>query len=274
MTDSVKLSVALPPNPPIKMIEVKTLREGFGDVFRVCSPDAEPGSRLMEGRRLREKWLKDALTIHGPFTKVAYLDGDPVAQIMYYPEAALPYITGSRGGVIRIECVYSRVHGRGAGSALLRRLIDEAKDGVESLRGEPCRFLVTEPFSTGEGLDLKEFYMRYGFKEGEGEMYLEIHGDYQPRKRVEYTPLEEDAGRAVVFYNVNCEYSLGFAEGVKRLIHEVEPSYPVDIVDIWADPLESSRRGNELIIVNQRPVKSYWRTPEFKQEVEAAINNR
>jgi GNAT superfamily N-acetyltransferase len=256
------------------MIEVKTVKEGFEDVFSVCSPDAEPGSKLMEGRRLRDRWLRNSLNEYGPFTKVAYLDGKPVSQIMYYPEAALPYIADSRGGVIRIECVFSRVQGKGAGSALLGDLVREAGEGVESLRGEPCRFIVTEPFSTGEGLDLKEFYNRNGFREGEGEMYLEIHGDYETRKRTGYTPQEEDAGRAVVFYNVNCEYSYGFAEGVKKLIQEIEPGYPVEILNMWKEPQEASRRGNELVIVNQRPIKSYWRTPEFTQEVEAAIGNR
>jgi len=256
------------------MIEVKTMKDGFGDVFSVCSPDAEPGSKLMEGRRLRERWLRETLNDYGPFTKVAYLDGRPVSQIMYYPEAALPYISGSRGGVIRIECVYSRVHGKGAGSALLDELIGEAKEGVESLMGEPCRFLVTEPFSTGEGLDLKEFYERNGFREGDGEMYLEIHGDYEPRKRKEYKPFPEDEGKAVLFYNVNCEYSVSFACNVKKLIHKIKPGYPVNIFNMWTAPMESSRRGNELIIVNQRPIKSRWRAPEFRLEVQAAIENR
>jgi len=256
------------------MIEVKTVREGFDDVFRVCSPDAEPGSKLMEGRRLREIWLRDALSEHGPFTKVAYLDGKPVSQMMYYPEKALPYIAESRGGVVRIECVYSRVPGKGAGSSLLADLVREAVGGMESLRGEQCRFLVTEPFATGEGLDLKEFYTRNGFREGDGEMYLEIHGGYEPRERTEYKPLPEDAGRAVLFYNVNCEYSVGFADTVKKLIHEVKPGYPVDIINMWTEPVESSRRSNELIIVNQRPIKSHWRAPEFRREVQAAIENR
>ena len=259
-------------------MEVKTVKEDFGDVFTVCSPSAEPGSKLMEGRQLRERWLRETLRDYGDTLEVRggalYLNGEPVSQIMYYPEAAIPYIAGSRVGVIRIECVYSRVHGKGAGSALLGDLVREAGEGVESLRGEPCRFLVTEPFSTGEGLDLKAFYQRSGFREGDGEMYLEIHGVYEPRKRTEYTPLEEDEGRAVVFYNVNCEYSVGFADNVKKLIHEIEPGYPVDIVNMWTKPQESSRRGNELIIVNQRPIKSYWRTPGFRQEVEAAIGNR
>jgi GNAT superfamily N-acetyltransferase len=256
------------------MIEVKTMKEGFGDVFRICSPYAEQGSKLMEGRRLREKWLRETLGDFGPFTKVAYLGGEPVSQAMYYPETALPYIAGSREGVIRIECVYSRVHGKGAGSALIGDLVREAVDGVESLRGEPCRFLVTEPFSTGEGLDLKEFYERNGFREGDGEMYLEINGVYEPRKRTGYTPLKEDAGRAVVFYNVNCEYSVGLADSVMKLIHEIAPGYPVEIMNMWIRPLESSRRGNELVIVNQRPIKSCWRTSDFRQEVEAAIENR
>ena len=256
------------------MIEVKTVKEGFEDVFRVCSPDAKLGSKLMEGRRLRKRWLKETLIEHGPFTKVAYIDGEPVSQIMYYPEKALPYLAGARDGVLRIECVYSRVPGKGAGSSLLADLLKEAGEGIESLRGEPCRFIVTEPFATGEGLDLKEFYERNCFKEGDGEMYLEIHGVYEPRKRTGYTPLEEDAGRAVVFYNVNCEYSVGFADSVIKLIHEIAPGYPVDTINMWTRPLESSRRDNELVIVNQRPIKSYWRTPEFRQEVKAAIENR
>jgi GNAT superfamily N-acetyltransferase len=256
------------------MIEVKTVRDGFEDVFNVCSPNAGPGSKLMEGRRLRERWLRDTLNEHGPFTKVAYLDGKPVSQIMYYPEKALPYLVGARDGVVRIGCVYSRVPGKGAGSSLLADLVREAEDGIESLKGEQCRFLVTEPFATGEGLDLREFYTRNGFKEGDGELYLEIHGGYMPRERTEYTPLPEDEGRAVLFYNVNCEYSVSFADNVRNLIHEVKQGYPVDIVNMWTAPMESSRRGNELIIVNQRPIKSHWRAPEFRLEVQAAIENR
>ena len=250
------------------------MKEGFEDVFSVCSPNAEPGSKLMEGRRLREKWLRDTLNEHGPFTKVAYLDGEPVSQIMYYPEKALPYFAGAREGVVRIECVYSRMPGKGAGSSLLADLVKEAEDGIESLKGEPCCFLVTEPFATGEGLDLKEFYKRNGFKEGEGEMYFEIHGGYEPRKRTEYKPLPEDEGKAVLFYNVNCEYSVSFADSVKKLIHEVKPGYPVEIFNMWTAPMESSRRGNELVVVNQRPIKSHWRAPEFRLEVQAAIENR
>ena len=256
------------------MIEVKTVKDDFEDVFNVCSPDAEPGSKLMEGRQLRERWLRETLNEYGPFTKVAYIDGEPVSQIMYYPEKALPYLAGARDGVLRIECVYSRVPGKGAGSSLLADLLKEAGEGIESLRGEPCRFIVTEPFATGEGLELKKFYERNGFKEGDGEMYLEIHGGYTPRERTDYTPLSEDEGKAVLFYNVNCEHSVNFAYNVKKLIHEIKPGYPVAIINMWTAPMESSRRGNEFIIVNQRPIKSYWRTPEFRREARAAIENQ
>jgi hypothetical protein len=166
------------------------------------------------------------------------------------------------------------VRGKGAGSSLLADLVKEAGNGMESLRGEPCSFLVTEPFATGEGLDLKVFYERNGFKEGDGEMYLEIHGGYMPRQRTKYKPLSEDEGKAMLFYNVNCEYSVSFADNVKKLIHEIKPGYPVEIINMWTAPMESSRRGNELIIVNQRPIKSYWRTPEFRREVQAAMENR
>lgn len=256
------------------MIEVKTMKEGFGDVFEVCSPNAEPGSKLMEGRWLRERWLQETLMEYGPFTKVAYLDGTPVSQIMYYPEEALPYLPNPRKGVVRIECVYSRVQGKGAGSRLLTDLVSEAEEGLESLKGKPCLLLVTEPFATGDGLSLKEFYGMHGFKEGEDEMYLEVHGKYKPMRRPEYIPIPEDAGRAVVFYNVNCEHSYSFAGSVEKLIQEVSPGYPVETVNQWEHPAEAARRGNELIIVNQRPIKSFWRTPEFRSEVKAAIENR
>ncbi|MBN2336303.1 hypothetical protein JXL21_12150 [Candidatus Bathyarchaeota archaeon] len=256
------------------MIEIKTIRDGFGDVFKVCSPQAEPGSKLMDGRCLRERWLRETLIEYGPFIKVAYLDGLPISQIMYYPEEALPYLSNPRQGVIRIECVYSRVQGKGAGSRLLSDLVSEAKKGLESLKGEPCLLLVAEPFATGEGLSLKEFYGMHGFKEGEDEMYLEVHGEYKLRKRPMYTPLPEDAGKAIVFYNVNCEHSYSFAGSVEKLIQEVSPGYPVETLNQWERPAEAARRGNELVIVNQRPIKSFWRTPEFKSEVQAAIENR
>ena len=62
--------------------------------------------------------------------------------------------------------------------------------------------------------------------------------------------------------------------GRRRNNYYDNPPLTVDMVNMWTEPQESSRRGNELIIVNQRPIKSYWKTPEFRLEVEAAIENR
>jgi len=212
------------------------------DVFRVCSHHRLDDPVQRRGMRLKRRWLLEMLSEHGPMTKIAYLDDRPVAQMLFYPEEAVPFIADPRRDVVDIHCVYNpfpEARRRGAGSMLMRSLVEDGKRGIGCLGGRPCRFFVARPFNAGEGVSLSDFYEANGFKGSSDEMFLEISSTYQPRKKVEYRSLPEDRGMAIVFYNPLCEYSYPLATRVKEFLGEVDPDLRVVLVDEWRHPSDS-----------------------------------
>lgn len=182
-------------------------KDNLEDVFRVCSHNKLEDPLQREGMKLKRGWLIEMLEEYGPVTKIAYLDGRPVAQLLFYPEEAIPYIPHPREGVVRLICVYNpfpEVRGKGVGSALLKSLINACGEGLTNLRGRSCRFISALPFNTGEGTPMEGFYTRNGFRREGDELYIEINGAYEPPVKLEYAPLPEDRGKAVVFHGQEC----------------------------------------------------------------------
>jgi len=104
-------------------------------------------------------------------------------------------------------------------------------------------------------------------------MYLELHGEYTPRKTPTYEPLPEDRGTALVFYDPVCEWSIGSATRITGLLKEIDPKLPVTAINSWENPHESRRRAGQTLIVNATPVTSSWRDTEaFTAEVKQALN--
>jgi GNAT superfamily N-acetyltransferase len=258
---------------------VKDLEGGnVDDVFRVCSHRRLDNPLQRMGIRIKRKWLLEMLEKYGPCTKVAYLDGKPVAQLLYYPEEAIPYIEKTRRDVIRLHCLYNpfpETRGRGIASSLVKSLVDEAEKGMRMFNGRRCRFIVAEPFNTGEGIPLETFYQSMGFKWGVEEMYLELTASYRPRERREYTALWEDKEKAIILYGPLCEYSYPFALRIMELIRDVEPKLPIELIDMWSQPKEASKRCGEQVIVNATPIRVWWGDREgFKKAVERALKRR
>lgn len=258
------------------MIVIKDAGEGnIEDVFRVCSHSRMDDPLQRKGMEIKRVWLLRMLEEYGSCTKIAYLDGRPVAQILFYPEEAVPFIPDPREGTVVLNCTYNpfpEARGKGAASALVRSLAEEARAGLKCLRGEPCSFVAAKPFETGEGFSMTDFYARCGFSRADSEMYLEISGEYRPRGERACKPLEEDGGRAIMFYDPMCEWGYGFAVRVRDMIHDVEPRYPFEMIDPWERPGESARRGNQQLIVNSHVIQSFWMDREaFRREVEEAI---
>lgn len=244
------------------------------DTFRVCSRNKLDDPRQRKGIAIKQQWLKTMLRDHGPVSMIAYLDGEPAAYVMYYPEEALPYEPHPRKGVLRVECIYNsspEARGKGVGKALLSHLIAEAAKGLVCMEGE-CRFMVAEAFNTGEGVGMEDFYISNSFKRGEGELYFPIHGEYEAKTRVSYEPREEDKGRAIVFYNRNCEYSYLFALRIEEALGEAAPDLPLTFVDMWERPMDAARRGVSYLLVNAKPIKSSISDKEaFRAEVQDAL---
>jgi hypothetical protein len=176
-----------------------------------------------------------------------------------------------------IRCTYNpfvEAQKKGISSRLLDSVIDECREGPESLGGRPARFAVAQAFETGEGTSLVNFYASKGFQKGEGEMYLELHGEYTPRKTPRYEPIPEDRGRALVFFDPVCEWSIGSAVRTEEFLNEIVPNIPVTLINSWEKPDEHIRRGGRQIIVNVTPITSSWRDTEaFRREVAEAMRS-
>jgi len=150
--------------------------------------------------------------------------------------------------------------------------MEDCNTGLSCFGGRPCRFIVANPFNTGEGVPLDKFYAANGFKQGEGEMFLEVTASYQPRETRKYRPIPEDRGRAVLFYDPMCEYGYPFAVGVRKFLCELDTSLTVELIDKWRSPEESVKREGQWLVVNAKPITSFWTQKEaFRLEVEQAL---
>ena len=245
------------------------------DAFRVCSFGRLNDELQLKGIQMKRRWLRKMLSNYGSCTKIAYIDSTPVAQVLFYPEEAVPYLTFKREGVVIIHCIYNPFLGaqrKGVASALVESVVNDCKMGARFLGGSPCQFLVTRPFEAGEGISLERFYYSMGFIQGLNEMYREIYGQYIPNDLTRYTPLYEDQGKAVILYEPLCEWSYVHTEMIKETLNELSPDLHVEAYDIWENPEESIKRGNKPLIVNAEEIKSHITQKEaFLKEVQAAL---
>ena len=256
----------------MKVVDVDT--DNYDDVFCVCSSKCKNNPLIQEGVQLKREWFKQTLSEYGSFAKITYYDDEPVAMIMFYPEVAVPYYRYPRPNVIEIFCAYRiREEAKGAGTLLLKTLIDEAKVGINCLDGDPCSFLVASSFNTGEGTSLRKYFMNNGFIETKDELYLELNTEYYPRMRETYEKPEEDSRKAVVFYDMNCEYGWLFAMNIEKILRDIDDSLNVVKINKWAHPLESIKRGNPRVSVNGKVINSYWRSPNFITEIKKALKD-
>ncbi len=252
------------------MLRVEDVSEdNLEDVFKVCSwnrsfaPKDDP--TLEKGREIKRHWLLDMLEKHGPCTKIAYLDEKPVAQVLYYPEETIPFNHDPRKDALHLQCIFNpfaEAQRKGVADALMRDLLKECRTGLRCMGGKACSFVVTKPFPHEGEIPLEEFFGKYGFKEGNQEMYLEIVGEYVPRDILENRRLPEDRDRALNFYNPPCEWGYYFAVKVKELLKEIDPDLPVEILDLWDRPGEYIKRSHKQQIA-ARTIINTWEPDPF-----------
>jgi hypothetical protein len=108
------------------------------DVFRICSFKNLDDPLQTKGMEIKRRWLLEMLGRYGPCTKIAYLDDRPVAQILFYPEEAVPYVLSPREGAVILHCAYNPFPTPRAGepqpacSWSLSRNVREAPDSWEA----------------------------------------------------------------------------------------------------------------------------------------------
>jgi len=163
----------------------------------------------------------------------------------------IPFLHNPRPGVVYLKCIYNRYNDarrKGVGAALMRSLIDDCRNGLDTLNGEGCSFISTILLHEDDPA-LDDFYSKYGFKNGEGELYLEINGSYTPMEVPELAPLPEDKDRAIFTYSPDCEWGYYVSTVGKQMIQEKYPEYPVDVYDIWNEPEQYKKRGGGWMLI-------------------------
>jgi GNAT superfamily N-acetyltransferase len=263
--------------------------ENVEDVLMICSgnrPHAPMDDPVLEkGRKLKRQWLLDMLEHNGCCGKIAYLNEKPVGQILFYPEVTIPYISTPRTDVIYLKCIYIAVpdaQHQGVGDALMKALINECHTGVECLGGRPCRFLVTQPFPHEGTLPLTDFYAKYGFKQGQQEMFLEVNGKYVPQELLEYRSLPEDRDKVLLIYNQDCEWGYFFVTTVKELIQKNYPNLPIETYNNWKTPEEYLKHPHRPLIaasiivnaqLNRNPFVFWIDRKAFLRDVDEALRH-
>jgi GNAT superfamily N-acetyltransferase len=250
------------------------------DLIFVCSSKRLGDAIHQEGMSLKRQWLREMLDAYGPCAKVAYYRGRPVAQILYFPEAADRTRATKREGVLTIHCTYNPVPGAqrmGIGKKLVNQVIEDAKQRRTCLGNQPCRFIVARSFDTGEFLSLPKFYERCGFvpaaEAGKPVFYLPVEGAYEPAVSAgEYVPLEKDQGKVVIFYEPMCQFGYPFAKTIEKLVRDVAPNVRIEMINEWEHPRESIERKNWWLVVNAKPIHAFFMdTENFKREVKEAL---
>ncbi len=262
----------------IRIVDIT--QSNIEDLIFVCSSKKLTDPIHQHGMKLKRDWLKEMIANYGTCAKIAYLDDKPVAQALFYPETADPTRVRSREGVLILKCVYNPTiesQKLGIGKRLLDGVVRDAKSRKLCLGGRPCKFILANAFDTGELLSLPAFYAKNGFKptSEDGMLWLPIEGAYErvPSLR-QYQALPEDMGRAVMFYSPVCQFSYQFARKVEEIISQVAPSVKIDLTNDWRQPSESIKRAGQWLVVNAKPIHTFFMdTERFKQEIKDAVSD-
>ncbi|MDH5753719.1 MAG: GNAT family N-acetyltransferase [Candidatus Bathyarchaeota archaeon] len=261
-------------------IRIENLQESnIEDLIYVCSSKRLNDPIHQQGIRLKRRWLREMLEKCGHCAKIAYYNEKPVAQILYYPEEADITKAFRRENVLVIDCIYNptpEAQKLGIGTRLLYSVIEDARQRKTCLGNKPCKFILAKAFNTGELLPMPEFYKKKGFlptPEG-NQLYLPIEGSYEPVTPVgEYEPLLEDKDKAVIFYGPICQFSYQFAKRIEEILREVVPNIGIEMVNEWEKPEEAIKRKNWWLIVNAKPIQTFFmETEKFKEEIKQAVS--
>jgi len=264
----------------IQVVDVDT--SNIDDLVSVCSFKKLDNPIHKMGIDLKTEWIKDMLQTYGPCAKIAYLNRIPCGQILHYAEERDPLVTKPRARAIQVQCIFTsrpEARRRGVAKALLEHLLKDVKQPMACFHNQPCSFVFTSAFDTGEVFSQRRFFEHMGFKRAVNDsdtLYYPIAGTFAPRETAESREaFSDDEGRAVLLYSPTCQFSFEFAKQAEATIGAVAPKLPIRLVDEWKHPSEAIRRKGEKILVNGVPIRSFFSgEDEFKDDIKKALATR
>ncbi|MEM0295849.1 MAG: GNAT family N-acetyltransferase [Candidatus Korarchaeum sp.] len=248
--------------------------ESIDTLLELCIPlERRNDKYFIEGAHLKSDWVIESINRFGSVAKIAYLGSKPAGLIQYLPDPS--------EGIVEIKCIFvpdKLDQRKGVGRALMKDLIGDLRKGLFDLYSPSA--LVTWAFQVPGYYPQNEFYLRMGFKRvREDDPFLLYYPlkegfRYSPIDR-KYTPLPEDKGRALIFYDPSCPFRMYFAGCMESLIREVAPDLCIRMINTFKEPEEVRRRGEvPPCVVNGIPISSFFLDGEnFKKEVENALRD-
>jgi len=264
----------------IRVVDVDT--SNIDDLVFVCSFKKLRDPIHKMGIDLKTEWVREMLQKYGACAKIAYLDEIPRGQILHYAEELDPLVTKPRERAIQVQCIFtSRPEARrkGVAKALLNHLLRDLKRPMAYFHNQPCSFVFTNAFDTGEVFSQRRFFEHMGFKRAVNDsdiLYYPIAGTHTPEQIAEpREAISEDKGRAVLSYSPTCQFSFEFAKQAEAIIRAVDPELPVHRINEWERPSEAIRRKRDKILVNGVPIRSFFSGEDkFKDDIRRALATR
>lgn len=248
--------------------------QNLDDFIDLCIPLERRGdSLLVAGRELKRKYTLEAIKKYGSIGKIAYLESKPIGLIQYLPKI--------EEKVIEITCIFvpeKENTRKGIGRALLETLLEESFSPKVYFNKESPIALIIHTFDVEGRYSQKEFFKKMGFLEVEKDdpyfLYYPLKEGYiYLPKTMEYMPQEEDLGKALIFMDPFCPFSLYFSEKIKESIREVIPDIPIRIINLFEEENEIRKRGKIFFcIINGKPIQTFFFDKEnFQREVKEAL---
>ena len=248
--------------------------ENVDDFIKICiPPDKLKDENFIKGFEIKKEWVLKMIEKYENIGKIAYVENKPVGMIQYQP------ITDKK--IVEINCIFvpdKEFQRKGIAKALFKSFFEDISKPQKYFNNEPPDGIVVYAFQVPGRYPQNLFFEKMGFKrvcdDNPYLLYYPLKENfvYKPEEK-SYKPIPEDRGKAIIFYNPSCPWSIYFSELMRKKIKEVLPDVPVFMYNRFEDKKEIEKRINPPnCIVNCKEIKAFVLDEEnFKKEVEEAI---
>jgi predicted GNAT family acetyltransferase len=252
-------------------IHIKNVNhKNIQDLITLCIPQgAEDNPIFIKGIQEKEEYIHTVLDTYRTCAKVAYIHSNPVGLIQY--------IMVPEEKIVRIQCIFvpdEQNQKKGVGTKLMHSFLSDMKSPQPVFDNQLPNALITYAFEVSGWFPQHIFYQHHGFIQVGDDPYLLY---YPLQKGYHYTkkevfPQEEDKGKALIFHDPSCPFSVLFTEKTKESIKKVA-DIPIKVINTFYDKEEVKKRGDvPHCIVNSVPIKSFVGDEQFESEVIKAVN--
>jgi len=157
----------------LEIREINT--ENIDDLVNICVSQSS-AETLKEGSIRKKVWIERALKTFGSCAKIAYVKGEPVGFVEFYPVQMFPILRHMLKDrkITLITCVFLRqreFQGRGIGSKMIQEVIKDLKQRrIPYFDDEKAEEIAIGSWCSHTGFPenlprLRKFFLRNGFVE-------------------------------------------------------------------------------------------------------------